>query len=306
VGAGVGPPQDGGGADAASTSDAPVVPGPDAGDDAPVQPQPEASAGDGALPGWILTWSDEFDGPNGSAIDPSKWVYDVGDGGSNNKGWGNNELEYYTSGTANAVVQDGSLVITGTPQGASQYTCWYGTCKYTSARVTTKGKFAQQYGRFEARVKVPRGKGVWPAFWMMGDDYPGNDWPACGEIDVMENIGDEPGTVHGTTHGPGPATYVDVGLTGATTLPGGAAFADDFHVFAIEWEAMAVRFYADGALYKTVTPADVPAGATWVWDHAFFMLLNFAIGGDWPGSPDATTSWPQTMRVDYVRVYKKA
>jgi beta-glucanase (GH16 family) len=141
---------------------------------------------------------------------------------------------------------------------------------------------------------------------MLGQNFPGVDWPACGEIDIMENIGSEPAIAHGTTHGPGPATYVDVGLTGAYTLPGGQALANDFHVYATEWETSAIRFYVDGTLYKTVTPADLPAGATWVWDHPYFILLNFAVGGDWPGSPDATTVWPQTMEVDYVRAYKKS
>ena len=253
--------------------------------------------------GWILSWSDEFDGSDGSAVDPTKWNYDVGNG---EHGWGNDELEYYTSGTDNAVIRGGSLVITATDAGASKYKCWYGACKYVSARLTTSGKFSQKYGRFEARIKLPRGKGVWPAFWMLGQDFPGVSWPDCGEIDIMENIGSEPGTCHGTTHGPGPATYVDVGLTGATTLPSGKALSDDFHVFATEWEPNVVRFSFDGAIYKTVTPKDLPATAKWVWDHPFFILLNFAVGGSWPGSPDGTTKWPQTMEVDYVRAYRAA
>jgi beta-glucanase (GH16 family) len=266
-----------------------------------------AGGGDlaGGLTGWQLTWSDEFDAPDGSSVDPAKWNFDLGGGLAGDKGWGNNELEYYTSDTANAVIEGGALVITGTTTGAAKYQCWYGTCQYTSARLTTSNKFSQQYGRFEARIKIPRGQGVWPAFWMLGQNFPGVDWPACGEIDIMENIGSEPATAHGTTHGPGPASYVDVGLTGAYSLAGGAALADGFHVFATEWEAGAIRFYVDGALYKTVKPADLPSGATWVWDHPYFLLLNFAVGGDWPGSPDATTKWPQTMVVDYVRAYRK-
>ncbi len=267
----------------------------DAPGDAPVDAPVDAPAG------WVLTWSDEFGGADGSAVDATKWNYDVGAGES---GWGNNELEYYTSGTDNAVVRGGSLVITATNAGASKYKCSYGPCKFVSARLTTSGKFAQKYGRFEARMKLPRGKGVWPAFWMLGQNFPATDWPDCGEIDVMENIGDEPSICHGTTHGPGPASYVDVGLTGQVTLPGGKALADDFHVYTAEWEASAVRFYFDGALYKTVTSKDLPSGAKWVWDHSFFVLLNFAVGGDWPGSPDASTKWPQTMEVDYVRVYR--
>jgi beta-glucanase (GH16 family) len=262
-------------------------------------PEASADASSGDPPGWRLTWSDEFDAPDGSEVDSSKWNYDVGTG---EEGWGNNELEYYTSGTANAVIRGNALVITGATSGASHYTCAYGACKYVSARLTTSNKFAQKYGRFEARIRLPRGRGVWPAFWMLGQNFPGVDWPDCGEIDVMENIG-EPAIVYGTTHGPGPAKYVDVGLSGSTTLAGGA-LSDDFHLYATEWEAAAIRFYFDGQLYKTVTPADLPKGATWVWDHPYFLIVNFAIGGDWPGSPDATTTWPQTMVVDYVRAYE--
>jgi beta-glucanase (GH16 family) len=247
--------------------------------------------------GWTLTWSDEFDGPDGSGVDASKWSFDTGGGG-----WGNNELEYYTSGTSNAAIQGGSLVITATPNGASGYSCWYGPCQYTSARLNTSGKFSQQYGRFEARIKMPEGQGVWPAFWMLGDNIGSAGWPACGEIDIMENIGRTPNTNYGTTHGPGPGSYPGTGLSGQDSL--GAPLGNDFHVYATEWDASSVRFYLDGNLYWTVTPDLLPAGATWVWDQPFFLLLNFAVGGNWPGSPDGTTAWPQQMEVDYVRVYQ--
>ena len=246
---------------------------------------------------WKLVWSDEFNGANGSAVDSSKWVSETGGGG-----WGNNELEYYTNRKENAWQQDGNLVIKVL---AEKYTGADGvTRNYTSARLKTQGKFSQTYGRFEARMKIPRGQGIWPAFWMLGDDIEKPGWPACGEIDIMENIGKEPGIVHGTIHGPG---YSGAGGIGSPfALPGDQRVGDDFHVFAVEWEPNAIRFYVDDHLYSTRTPADLPKGAKWVYDHPFFLLLNVAVGGYWPGDPDATSTFPQTMLVDYVRVYAPA
>jgi beta-glucanase (GH16 family) len=257
------------------------------------------SSSGSTIPGWTLTWSDEFNLPDGSAVDPSNWSYDTG-----GSGWGNNELEYYTSGTSNAVISNGTLVITATTDGASNYTCWYGPCQYTSARLNTSGLFSQQYGIFEARIQIPEGQGVWPAFWMLGNDIGSVGWPSCGEIDIMENIGSTPDTVYGTTHGPGPTSYSDDGLSGAFNAA--APFGGGFHVYSTEWSASQVSFYVDGTLYCTVTPSQLPAGATWVWDQPFFILLNFAVGGNWPGSPDATSSFPQQMVIDYVRVYQPA
>ena len=244
----------------------------------------------GALPGWVLTWSDEFNGPDGSAVDSTKWVYDTGGGG-----WGNNELETYTSGTANAVIQGGNLVITATTAGASSY---------TSARLKTLGKFSQQYGRFEARIQMPEGQGLWPAFWMMGADINTVNWPSCGEIDVMENIGKEPSINHGSLHMPATGGTTDDQLTGMYTLSGGAKLGDGFHTYAVEWTSSTITFYVDDMLYETQT-SKVPSGDTWEFDHPFFLLINVAVGGQWPGSPDATTVFPQTLKVDYVRVYQK-
>jgi len=256
---------------------------------APAQiPQPAASR-------WILTWSDEFNGPSGSPVDPSKWVTETG-----GKGWGNNELEYYTDRLDNAYQQDGNLVIKVLKE---KYSGEGVTRDYTSARLKTLGKFAQAYGRFEARIKIPRGQGMWPAFWMMGVDIGKVCWPACGEIDIMENIGKQPDIVHGSIHGPG---FDDGDLEAPFRLPGGEAFADDFHVYAVEWEPDAIRFYVDDHLYTTRTHADMRPGWKWSFDHPFFLLLNVAVGGDWPGSPDASTVFPQTMLVDYVRVYRRA
>jgi beta-glucanase (GH16 family) len=164
--------------------------------------------------------------------------------------------------------------------------------------------FSQAYGRFEARIKLPAGQGMWPAFWMLGENFGSVGWSKCGEIDIMENVGKEPGINHGSLHGPS-STNATSDLTATITLPAGQKLSDDFHVYAAEWEPGAVRFYLDSNLYATFTSAQWPAGGTWVFDHRFFLILNVAVGGDWPGSPDATTVFPQTMLVDYIRVYKR-
>jgi beta-glucanase (GH16 family) len=255
-------------------------------------------SGGSGPPGWVLAWSDEFNDKDGSPADPTKWTALVG-----GDGWGNQEREFYTDDPANAHQEGGNLVITATKEGAASHQCWYGACQYTSARLQTKVKFEQTYGRFEARIQIPRGQGIWPAFWMLGGNIGPVNWPDCGEIDIMENIGKEPGILHGTLHGPGYSGGNP--LTGSTTLPDGAKLADAAHVFAVEWEKDVVRFYLDDTLYQTKTAADVPAGKTWVYDHPFFMLLNVAVGGGWPGDPDGTTVFPQSMKVDYVRVYQR-
>ena len=257
---------------------------------APPNASPPASA-------WTLAWSDEFEGPAGSLVDSARWVAEVG-----GHGWGNHELEYYTDRSQNASLSgDGLLVI----RALREHYEGEGVAReYTSARLKTQGRFEQTYGRFEARLKIPRGQGLWPAFWMLGADINAAGWPRCGEIDIMENIGREPATVHGSLHGPGYSGGNS--LTGGFALPGGEALADGFHVFAAEWEPAIVRFSIDGNLYETRTPADLRAGQVWVFDHPFFMLLNVAVGGDWPGSPDGSTVFPQTMLVDYVRVYRRS
>jgi beta-glucanase (GH16 family) len=246
--------------------------------------------------GWTLIWSDEFDGPKGTAVDPGKWSFDIG-----GNGWGNNELETYTSRAANSHLEGGRLVIKvlkETFTGPDKI-----TRNYTSARLLTRNKFSQAYGRFESRIRIPSGQGIWPAFWLLGDNIDTAHWPNCGEIDIMENIGKEPSIVHGTFHGPGYSG--GSGVSAAYTLSSGQKFSDDFHTFAVEWEPRVIRFYIDGLLYSTRTPADLPAGTSWVFDHPFFIILNLAVGGGWPGNPDATTVFPQQMSVDYVRVYQR-
>ncbi|HKQ51108.1 MAG TPA: glycoside hydrolase family 16 protein [Pyrinomonadaceae bacterium] len=250
---------------------------------------------------WTLTWSDEFNGAAGAPVDSTKWVAEVGNGSN---GWGNHQLEYDTNSTKNAALDGaGNLVITSIKETlGKKFRCWNGVCQYTSARLKTQGKFEQAYGRFEARIKLPYGQGLWPAFWMLGNNIQRAGWPTCGEIDIMENIGREPSIVHGTIHGPG---YSGASGIGAAYNLSSGAFSDNFHVFAVEWEPNVIRWYVDGTLYQTRTPADLPAGSAWVFDHSFFMILNVAVGGYWPGDPDATTTFPQKMYVDYVRVYKR-
>jgi beta-glucanase (GH16 family) len=250
-----------------------------------------------ATSGYTLTWSDEFSSANGSAPDSSKWTYDLGGGG-----WGNQERQSYTSRPQNVQIQKGNLVITALQEN---YTGTDGIARnYTSARLKTQNLFTQSYGRFEARIKIPRGQGIWPAFWMLGNDITQNGWPTCGEIDIMENIGREAGTIHGSLHGPSSVAHTS-DLTLTVSLPAGQNYSDDFHIYAIEWEPGTVRFYVDSNNYATFTQAQWPLGGQWVFDHPFFIITNVAVGGVWPGSPDATTQFPQQMLVDYVRVYSK-
>lgn len=243
---------------------------------------------------WTLVWSDEFNGRNGSAPDSRKWVLQTGGGG-----WGNNELQYYTTRPQNAEIENGNLVITAWKESYTGPDSV--TRNYTSARLMTLGKFAQTYGRFEARIKIPHGQGIWPTFWLVGSNIARVGWPSCGEIDIMENIGKEPSTVHGTIHGPG---YVHKGIGSIFSLPSYEHFANQYHIFALEWEPGSIRFYVDNNLYATRTPAGLPRSAPWVFNHPFYIILNVAVGGKYPGDPDYTTVFPQSMMVDYVRVYR--
>jgi beta-glucanase (GH16 family) len=244
-----------------------------------------------------LVFSDEFDGARGMAPDAAKWTLEVG-----GSGWGNKELEYYRNfnddayldGSGNLAIQAAKLF---SPKGVE---CWYGPCKYSSARLITKGKFAGLYGRFEARIKIPAGQGVWPAFWLLGENVDKVGWPQCGEIDIMENIGREPSVVHGTAHGPG---YSGANGIGSPFTLSKGAFSDDFHVFSVNWSPDQIRWFVDGTQYRSLSPHDLPTGSKWVFEHPFFIILNFAVGGEWPGNPDPNTVFPQTMLVDYVRVY---
>ncbi|HPU57416.1 MAG TPA: glycoside hydrolase family 16 protein, partial [Verrucomicrobiota bacterium] len=200
------------------------------------------------IPGWTLVWADEFDQPDGSSPDSAKWTFDIGA-----TGWGNNEWQYYTSRTNNARIENGCLVIEAK---AEQYQ----GANYTSARLKTQGKASWTYGRIEARIQIPRGQGIWPAFWMLGTNITSVGWPNCGEIDIMENIGKEPTLVHGTIHGPGYSGGNAVG--GQYSHPDNAPFADDFHIYAVEWTTNLIQWFVNGEQYFTATPASV-RGAPW-------------------------------------------
>ncbi|GGJ78175.1 hydrolase [Streptomyces camponoticapitis] len=256
-----------------------------------------ASAADGphavAAPA-AVKFEDNFDGPAGAGVDGNKWQIETGDNVNNH------ERQYYTSGNNNAQLDgQGNLVITARKENPGNYQCWYGTCEYTSARLNTAGKFDSAYGRVEARIKIPRGQGIWPAFWMLGSNMGDVGWPNSGEIDIMENVGFEPNTVHGTLHGPG---YSGEGGIGAGySLPNGEAFADNFHTFAVDWAPDSIKWSVDGNVFQTRTPADL-GGREWVFNKPFFLILNLAVGGYWPGDPDGSTVFPQQLVVDYVRV----
>ena len=241
-------------------------------------------------------WQDEFDQPVGTGPDPAKWAYDLGD-----NGWGNKELQTYTDSRENSFV-------TADPEATGGHALVLKAVRtpaggYTSARLNTQGRFSTTHGRIEVRLKLPRGQGIWPAFWMLGDGFGRVPWPVCGEIDIMEMIGHQPGTLYGTLHGPGYSAAE--GLVKSTVLPGGAAFADAYHVFAVDWRAGRIDWLLDGQVFHTLTPANLPTGTRWVFDDTpFFLLMNLAVGGLWPGYPDDTTRFPQEYRIDYVRVYR--
>jgi beta-glucanase (GH16 family) len=233
-----------------------------------------------------LIWSDEFDYTG--LPSPSNWNMETGGGG-----WGNNELQYYTNTESNAKVENGILTITARKETV-------GENQYTSARITTQNKFDFKYGRIEARIKLPYGQGLWPAFWMLGANFGSVGWPACGEIDIMEMVGGagRENTVHSTLHWHD-GSHANYGLS--YTLSSGI-FADNFHIFSVTWDNKEIKGYVDDTEYFVV---DITSAAMSEFQNNFFIILNVAVGGDWPGSPDGSTTFPQTMEVDYVRVYEE-
>jgi beta-glucanase (GH16 family) len=233
-----------------------------------------------------IVWQDDFEGPAGELPNPANWSFDVG------TDWGNEQLEYDTDRPQNVALDgNGNLAIIARKES-------YLGQPYTSGRINTMGRFELASGRFEARIKLPIGQGIWPAFWLLGSDFKTVGWPACGEIDIMEYRGQEPNIVHGSIHGPG---YSGGGaVTGRFDL--GASFHDDFHVFAIEWDTNRITWIVDGTRYQTFTPNDLPANSRWVFDHPFFIILNVAVGGTFVGPPNDETEFPQTMLIDWVRV----
>ena len=246
-------------------------------------PSPTPAAWD--REGWNIVWHDEFDGPE---LNRANWNFDIG-----GSGWGNAEWQAYTDKPENIRIENGMLVIEARedpslPAGRP----------YSSARIKTQGLHSWKYGRIEARMKLPHGQGIWPAFWMLGDNNKG--WPASGKIDILEFIGKTPDTIYATVHAPG---YSGGNGVGSSLVVSGESLKNDFHVYAIEWQENEIRWLFDEQEYFKLTPADVPA--EWIFDHEFFIIMNLAVGGRWPGYPDKTTTFPQFLTVDYVRVYQR-
>lgn len=243
--------------------------------------------------GWTLVWSDEFDTPTeDNRPNPSKWTYDLGA-----SGYGNAELQNYTDNVKNAQYStyngEGCMKITALKDNDG--------ATYSSARIKTEGLFEFQYGRAEARLVLPYGVGLWPAFWMLGADYATNAWPACGEIDIMENKGKQPNIVSSALHMPGRS-----GGNPITSVFGyqDKRFDTDFHIYAVEWSKDRIDFIVDGTVYHRVEKTALDGGE-WAFDHPFFIILNVAVGGNFGGNPTDDTYFPQSMYVDYVRVYQK-
>jgi hypothetical protein len=242
-----------------------------------------------------LVWSDDF-----NSINTGTWNHETGGGG-----WGNNEREYYTAGQNASIQFDAQansnvLVLEARRDNPANYNCWYGRCEYTSSRMNTSGKRTFQYGRIEARLKLPQTQGIWPAFWMLGNDIGSVGWPACGELDIMEHVGFEPTITHGAMHGPN--------YSGNTPFAGTNYLNEqvnaNYHVYAIEWNSTSVRWFVDGVQFYSVTKSQVQGYGNWVFDHPMFLILNVAVGGNWPGSPNGSSVFPQRMYVDYIRVYQ--
>ena len=243
-----------------------------------------------------LIWSDNFDGPAGASPSPKKWSFDTG-----GSGWGNQELESYTSRPTNAELDGrGHLVIAAR---AETYTGRDGITRgYTSARLQTFNEFQFKYGLVEARIKVPSCAGLISQFWALGSEaYESSSaWPGSGEIDTMEVRGSQPHVVEGTVHGPWPWAQHGVSASARRT----ASLAAGFHVYGMEWTPDRIRFILDGSVYQTITPADLRAGAAWPFKHPYFLLMDLAVGGEWAGSPKSSTLFPARMVVDWVRVWQ--
>ncbi len=243
-----------------------------------------------------LVWSDEFTGTAGAPPNPAYWTPQLG-----GSGWGNNELECYTDSRDNSALDgQGDLVITALAQTGTLCSDQKKN-NYTSARLSTQGLKAFQYGTIEVRAQMPTGAGIWPAIWALGANHATIGWPSSGEIDVSEVVGFQPSVVNGSVHGPITATN-PYKLTSHVTLP--APVSNAFHIYSATWSATGISFSIDGQVYYSVSKADVTKLGGWVFDQPFYLLLNVAVGGNWPGSPNATTTWPQRMLVDYVRVYQ--
>lgn len=238
--------------------------------------------------GYELEWSDEF---SGDALNTDFYNYDLGDGCPNLCGWGNRELQVYTDQSENISLENGKLIIRASKEGINNY---------TSTKIHTKDKQLFQFGRIDVRAKLPEGQGIWPAIWMLGQNIDAVGWPACGEIDIMELVGHEPETTHATVHwGPqgGPNKYL------TKSYPIDEKFSERFHVFSLVWEFNELVWYLDEIPIHSFSPSGTQ-GELYPFNQTFYMIFNVAIGGNWPGNPDATTVFPQQMEIDYVRYFK--
>ena len=241
-----------------------------------------------SYPGLSLAWADEF---NGTSLDLASWNFDKGDGCPNICGWGNNELEFYTE-NENLYFQEGKMIIEARMESR-------GGKNYTSTRLNTQNKRSFRFGRIDIRAKVPRGRGVWPALWMLGNNITTVGWPKCGEMDIMELLGQEPNKVYSTVHfGPGPGS-----IQISRSLTAASPFSDDFHLYSLVWTADRMRFLVDNQLVSEVVKSDLGAN-NYPFNDPFYFVMNVAVGGNWPGNPDATTRFPQWMMIDYVRVFQ--
>lgn len=246
-----------------------------------------------------LVWSEEFDGPE---VDRDLWTFERGNGhAAGIPGWGNDELQFYTADQENATIENGKLIITARKQTRSDST---GTYHYTSARLHTKNGFTFTHGRVEIRARLPEGQGIWPAIWMLGADIDQVGWPRSGEIDIIELVGDRPDTVHGTLHSPNTAGR---GVGGSFSLDDGTRFSQNFHIFEMEWRPDRLTWSVNNHPYFSVEKSKLTSvwgEEEWVFDKPFFFVVNVAVGGRWPGAPDSSTSFPQRLEVDYIRVYE--
>jgi beta-glucanase (GH16 family) len=261
---------------------------------APATPAPAPSSA------WTLVWSDEFDGAAGTVPNVANWNYDLGNKEAD--GWGNHEFQYYTASPRNAQMDGAGMLVITAEKAANPGPCWNGApCSYTSARIHTGNKVSFTYGKVEARMKLPSGQGIWPAFWALGADLATAGWPKSGEIDIMEFVGKTPNTTYGTLHGPGYSGAQGIGKSREF----GGPVANDFHTYTVIKRPDEIIWQVDGVEFHRMTPASLPAGGSWVFEKPYFVILNLAVGGDWPGAPDATTAFPAQMKVDWVRIYKE-
>jgi len=261
-------------------------------DDEQVNFPPEGYTTPTSYDGWEMTWADEFDG---ETVNRDDWTFEIGDGCPDICGWGNNELEWYTDRPENVRIEDGMLIIEARNDN------WEGH-PYTSTRMKTQDKQTFQFGRIDIRAKLPKGQGIWPALWMLGNDIPDVGWPACGEIDIMEIVGHEPDILHGTAHWG--SDFSQHKFRGDSYELSEGDFSDNFHVFSIAWYNNVIYWYVDDILYYQITSKDMQ-GQPYPFNDQFFLLFNVAVGGNWPGAPDETTVFPQQMVVDYVRVFQQ-